>query len=81
MNGDNQEHNFVDPTLEEGERKLQAMRFAYLKELIIFIFGVFLGFFWRLYSEAMNENVEADIIIGLIVVIICMSRYIVLSRR
>ncbi len=52
---------------------------TFLKEVAIFVTGVFIGFFWSQYFIQVGE--EAHIIIVLLLVIFCLIRYIYLSRR
>lgn len=48
---------------------------TFLKELLILIVGLGIGFFWSQYSEASQE---AHLVIGLLIVILCLVRYIYL---
>lgn len=45
-------------------------------EIVVFLTGLFIGFFWYMYVQNSPNTAEAHIIIGLLVIIICMSRYV-----
>lgn len=64
---------------EPGSNR-QAAALAFVKELTIFLLGICLGFFWQLYISA-EPSSQTNIIIGLVVIIICMGRYIMLVRQ
>lgn len=65
------ESHAVDP--------VESIAMQFLRELVIFILGILLGFYWHIYYiESQVE--EAHIIIGLIVIIICMTRYLFLLK-
>lgn len=52
----------------------------FFKEVAVFLSGLLLGFFWYMYY---SEKPDADthIIIGLLVIIICMTRYVTMLKR
>lgn len=60
----------------------RATNFAdqYLKEFTIFVGGILLGFFWHVYY-AEDKDSKVHIIIGLVVIITCMTRYIMLMKQ
>jgi hypothetical protein len=63
------------------EKKSAAdMALEFFKELAIFICGLLLGFFWYMYYRQ-APGAEVHIIIGLIVIVICLVRYIGLTRK
>ncbi len=52
----------------------------YLKEFTIFVGGILLGFFWHLYYIEDRDS-KVHIIIGLVVITTCMTRYIMLMKQ
>ncbi len=56
------------------------VKIQFIKELGLFMAGLLLGFFWYLYYDT-NPTPEIHMIIGLIVVIMALLRYIMLTRR
>lgn len=52
----------------------------FVKELMMFLAGLFLGFFWYAYSN-LSPSPETHIIIGLVVIIVCLTRYVMLLRQ
>lgn len=63
--------------LREKETSVAAQFF---KELIIFLSGLFLGFFWYMYFHE-SWTSDTHIIIGLVVIILCMARYLMLLKH
>ena len=52
---------------------------VFFKELVVFAIGLFMGFFWYLYY-AKDPSTQTHIIIGLVVIIMGMGRYLYLLR-
>ncbi len=67
-----------DEHLTEDERRKRAATLAYIKECTMLFVGVFIGFFWSQYFNQVSQ--EAHIIVLLLLVILCLSRYIFLTR-
>ena len=63
------------------ESRTAAVVGEFLKEVLILLIGLALGFFWYMYYTYDNKSVDVHIIIFLLVIIICMARYIVLFKR
>jgi hypothetical protein len=61
-------------------RDASALTAQFVRELIIFLAGLLLGFFWYWYSSK-SPNAEPHIVIGLIVIIMCMGRFIFLYLK
>ena len=53
---------------------------VFFKELTVFSIGLFTGFFWYLYYVK-EQNTQTHIIIGLVVIIMGMGRYLYLLRH
>ena len=64
----------ADPAGREG-----TVATEFFRDFLVFIFGILIGFFWHLYYT-LDSTSEAHIIIGLVVIIICMGRYIFLYK-
>ncbi|HOE98039.1 MAG TPA: hypothetical protein PK847_15820 [Candidatus Sumerlaeota bacterium] len=67
------------PPSGAGDPRERSVAAEFIRELVVFIGGILLGFFWHIYY-AESKTAEAHIIIGLVVIIICMARYIVLFK-
>ena len=57
-----------------------SVAIEFFRELIIFLLGLLLGFFWYAYTNWASDRIEFHLIFGLIVIIVCMARFIFLSR-
>ena len=52
----------------------------FIKEFFFFLVGLLIGFFWHIYYTE-DRDPKVHMIIGLVVIIICLSRYIMLIKR
>ncbi len=68
-----------EPSQEEFEKRTAHLAMTFLKEVSILLVGVFVGFFWRMYFEEAGN--ETHIIIVLLLMILCLTRYIYLFAR
>lgn len=53
----------------------------FLREVTIFMLGVALGALWHWYSVNAPVTTEAHLIVILLIIILCMARYINLTRN
>lgn len=60
------------------EHTAPSIGVQFLWEIIIFLTGLFIGFFWYMYVQSSPNTAETQIIIGLIVIIIGLARYVFL---
>lgn len=62
------------------EKTAASIALEFVRELIIFFLGIVIGFFWQLYIGEQPAS-QTHIIVGLVVIIICMARYIYLVKK
>ena len=76
---DEVQNDSPEPDPEADARRRSVMT-GYIREVAILWVGVFIGFVWRLYFEQVSQ--EAHIIVILLIIILCMARYIhVVTRK
>lgn len=61
-----------------GPKHLPPVGLQFIWEVIVFLTGLFVGFFWFWYQNVAAGKPETHIIIGLLVIIIILSRYVFL---
>ena len=64
-----------DGGADASDSRQSELTGTFIKELLILSVGLGIGFFWSQYSEASQE---AHLVIGLLIVILCLVRYIYL---
>lgn len=64
-----------------GAAGRQNITLMFVKEVTILLVGVFIGFFWSQYFNAAESSDEVHIIVSLLIVILCLVRYIYLFVR
>jgi membrane protein DedA with SNARE-associated domain len=64
----------------EPGRDTNAITGQFIRELIVFLVGLLLGFFWFTYSNQ-SPSPETHIVIGLLVIIMCLVRFIFLYMK
>jgi len=60
----------------ESRRNISA---GFLKEVLILALGLFIGFFWTEYAQQVGN--EGHLVVFLLVIILCLVRYIFISRQ
>lgn len=67
-------------TRERRERTFRRMTADFGKEIAVFIIGVLIGFYWHAYAVQVPSE-EPHIIIFLLIVVLCLTRYIFFLLR
>lgn len=64
----------------EPESVIPPIVREFFRELVVLLVGIAIGAFWHIYYSV-DMTSAVHVIIGLIIIIICMARYIVLTKQ